>query len=86
MMVNSIIPGSFIVTWFVPISIIKALSRKGDKALSLFVEFGVARLEIAGDCLYQAPAHHKVAPLSIATSSAPLSFATSSAEGYVLCV
>jgi hypothetical protein len=63
MMVNSIIPGSFIVTWFVPISIIKALSRKGDKALSLFVEFGVARLEIAGDCLYQAPAHHKVSLL-----------------------
>ena len=60
MMVNSIRPGSFIVTWFVPISIIKALSRKGDKTLSLFVEFGVARLEIAGECLYQAPAEHKV--------------------------
>ena len=64
MMVNSIRPGSFIVTWFVPISIIKALSRKGDKTLSLFVEFGVARLEIAGDCLYQAPAEHKVSLLN----------------------
>ena len=60
MMVNSIRPGSFIVTWFVPISIIKALSRKGDKTLHLFVKFSVARLRIAGACLDQAPAEHKV--------------------------
>jgi hypothetical protein len=52
MMVNSIRPGSFVVTWFVPVSIIQILSQETDRALNLFVEFEVTRLEIAGNCVY----------------------------------
>ena len=52
MMVNSIIPGSFIVTWFVPVSIVEAISREKNGAFNLFAEFQVTRLEIAGKHVY----------------------------------
>ena len=52
MMVNSIMPGSFVVTWFIPVSIIQILSQETDRAVNLFEEFKVTRLEIAGNCVY----------------------------------
>ena len=48
MMVNSIIPGSFIVTWFVPVSIVEAIRQKKKGVFNLFTEFQVTRLVIAG--------------------------------------
>ena len=52
MMVNSIRPGSFVVTWFIPVSIVRLLGQETDRAVNLFVEFEVTRLEIAGNCVY----------------------------------
>ncbi|CAI8036074.1 E3 ubiquitin-protein ligase TRIM71 [Geodia barretti] len=61
MIVNSIRPGSFVVTWFVPVSIIRLLSQETDRAVNLFEEFEVTRLEIAGNCVYHS-SFQKVAP------------------------
>ena len=58
LMLNSIGTGSFVVVWFVPVSIVKALKKK--RALKVFKEFEVSRLEIAGSCVYQAPIHRQV--------------------------
>lgn len=53
MMVNSIIPGSFIVTWFVPVSIVGAIRQKKKGVFNLFAEFQVTRLEIAGKRVFR---------------------------------
>ena len=61
MMVNSIRPGSFTVTWFVPVSTIEILTERMD--VDLFVEFNT--LVIDGTCVYVSPvllAHSSVAP------------------------
>ena len=44
MMLNSIKTGSFTVTWFVPVSVVELLREK--RALAVFKEFSVTRLEI----------------------------------------
>ena len=54
MMLNSIRTGSFTVTWFIPVSVVDMLRKK--RALTVFKEFSVTRLEIhtpAKTCVYQ---------------------------------
>ena len=74
MMVNRIRPGSFVVTWFIPVSVVKAVCQQGESARDLFVKFHVTRLEIAGRCIYQSsevpkrkpPAERKVSLCNVA--------------------
>ena len=53
MMVNSIRPGSFTVTWFVAVSTIRRLTGMN---VELFAEFNVITLVIDGTCTYVSPA------------------------------
>ena len=53
MMVNSIWPGSFTVTWFVPVSTIRGMAEGMD--VELFAEFNVITLVIDGTCAYVSP-------------------------------
>ena len=58
MMLNRITTGSFTVTCFVPLSIVKILKKK--RALQVLEEFNVSRLEIAGSCVYQTSVQQNV--------------------------
>ena len=51
MIVNSIIHGSFIVTWFVPASLIDTLIQRKDEDLPK--ELKVMRLTLDGNCIYE---------------------------------
>ena len=51
MMLNSIGTGSFTVTWFIPVSVVEMLRKK--RALTVFKEFSVTKLEIDGSCVYE---------------------------------
>ena len=50
MMLNKVLPGSFIVTWFIPGSIVEKLREKMPK--SILKKYSVTKLEIAGECVY----------------------------------
>ena len=50
MMLNNIGTGSFTVTWFIPVSVVEMLRKK--RALAVFKEFSVTRLDIDGTCVY----------------------------------
>ena len=50
--------GSFLITWFVPESIVKLLSVKMVE--EFFEKHSVRKLEIAGVCVYQTIDHHRV--------------------------
>ena len=54
MMVNSVRPGSFTVTWFVAVSTIRGMAERKD--VELFAEFNVITLVIDGTCAYVSPA------------------------------
>ena len=53
MMLNRLWTHSFIITWFVPISIVDRLTTTVPE--ELFVKFNVVQLEIAGKCVYKRP-------------------------------
>ena len=60
MMLNSIRPGTFTVTWFVPSSVVELLKKRAPK---VFSEFNVSRLEfpgVAGHCVYEVPVQQNV--------------------------
>ena len=50
MMLNSIRPGTFTVTWFVPSSVVEVL-KKG-RPIKVLKESDVIRIEVAGSCVY----------------------------------
>ena len=50
MMLNKVLPGSFIVTWFIPCSIVEKLKEKMPK--SILKKYSVTKLEIGGECVY----------------------------------
>ena len=50
MMLNKVLPGSFIVTWFIPGSIVEKLKEKVPK--SILKKYSVTKLEIAGKSVY----------------------------------
>ena len=51
MMVAQARPGSFIVTWFVPESVVEKL--KGKVPRVILKKYSVTKLEIAGTCVYR---------------------------------
>ena len=51
MMVAQVRPGSFIVTWFVPESVVEKLKGKVPRAI--LKKYSVTKLEIAGTCVYR---------------------------------
>ena len=51
MMLAEVLPGSFIITWFIPQSIVEKLKANVPRAL--LKEYDVTRLEIAGSCVYR---------------------------------
>ena len=55
LLLNSIRPGTFTVTWFVPSSVIEVLKKEGPTCIKLLKEFYVIRMEVAGSCVYEAP-------------------------------
>ena len=74
MMVNSIRPGSFTVTWFVPVSTIR---RMAGTDVELFAEFNVITLVIDGTCAYVSPAQ-----LPLPSFTPPLSLIVSCLSFY----
>ena len=52
LILNNIIPGSFIVTWFVPLSVIELLKK--ERPIKVLKDFDVIKLEVAGSCVYAA--------------------------------
>lgn len=58
MILHNIGTGSYIVTWFVPVTVTETLRQ--SIAQDLLGEFGVSRLEIAGVCVYPTPDEHEV--------------------------
>ena len=51
MMVAQVRPGCFIITWFVPESVVKKLKGKVPRAI--LKKYSVTKLEIAGTCVYR---------------------------------
>ena len=74
MMVNSIRPGSFTVTWFVAVS---TISRLTGMNVELFAEFNVITLVIDGTCTYVSPAQ-----LPLPSFTPPLSLIVSCLSFY----
>ena len=50
MMIAQVRPGSFIITWFIPQSVVEKLKTKVPRAI--LKNYSVTRLEIAGVCVY----------------------------------
>ena len=94
MMIAQVRPGSFIVTWFIPESVVEKL--KGEVPRAILKKYSVAKLEIAGTCVYRLRKPHEVSVTGSclqclviqfhyqaipSTSSGPLSVATATVPG-----
>ena len=53
LMLNKVLPGSFIATWFIPSSVVEKLKVKVPS--SILKKYSVTKLEIAGECVYPDP-------------------------------
>ena len=51
MILAQVCPGSFIITWFIPESIVEELKGKVPRAI--LKQFSVTKLNIAGACVYR---------------------------------
>ena len=65
MMIAQVCPGSFIITWFVPESVVKKL--KGKVPSAILKKYSVTKLEIAETCVYRLQKPQEVS----VTGSAP---------------
>ena len=76
MMVAQVRPGSFIVTWFVPESVVEKLKGKVPRAI--FKKYSVMKLEIAGTCVYRLRKPQEVSVTgsipAVSSHTVPLSF------------
>ena len=76
MMVAQVRPGSFIVTWFVPESVVEKLKGKVPRAT--LKKYSVTKLEIAGTCVYRLRKPHEVSVTgsmpAVSSHTVPLSF------------
>ena len=70
MMIAQVCPGSFVVTWFIPASIIEKLKAKVPRAI--LKRYSVAKLEIAGACVYRIRKPQEVSCCTGSNSSACL--------------
>ncbi|CAI8019351.1 hypothetical protein GBAR_LOCUS11638, partial [Geodia barretti] len=64
-------PGSFIITFFIPESVVEILKAKVPRAL--LKQYSVTRLEIAGTCVYRLRKPQEKMPVTPSTSSGPVS-------------
>ena len=75
-MVAQVRPGSFIVTWFVPESVVEKLKRKVPRAI--LKKYSVTKLEIAGTCVYRLRKPQEVSVTgsihAVSSHTVPLSF------------
>ena len=83
MMLNSIRPGTFTVTWFVPLSIIELLKKEIIRPIRVLKKFNVIRLEAAEFCVYEAPDQDNVSLLGSQHSYIP-SFVTYHITGFLI--
>ena len=58
MMISQIRPGSYIITWFIPESVVEKLKAKVPR--EILKKYCVAKLEIAGACVYRSRKAQKV--------------------------
>ena len=58
MMIAQVRPGSFIVTWFIPKSVVEKLQAEVPRAI--LQKYLVSGLDIAGICIYRSPKSQKV--------------------------
>ena len=58
MMVSEIRPGSYIITWFIPESVVEKLKAKVPR--EILKKYCVTKLEIAGTCVYRSRKAQKV--------------------------
>ena len=76
MMVAQVRPGSFIVTWFVPESVVEKL--KGKVPTAILKKYSVTKLEIAGTCVYRLRKPQEVSVTgsipAVSSHTVPLSF------------
>ena len=76
MMVAQVCPGSFIVTWFVPESVVEKLKGKVPRAI--LKKYSVTKLEIAGTCVYRLRKPQEVSVTgripAVSSHTVPLSF------------
>ena len=76
MMVAQVRPGSFIITWFVPESVVEKLKGKVPRAI--FKKYSVTKLEIAGTCVYRLRKPQEVSVTgslpAVSSHTVPLSF------------
>ena len=76
MMVAQVRPGSFIVTWFVPESVVEKL--KGNVPRAILKKYSVTKLEIAGTCVYRLRKPQEVSVTgsipAVSSHTVPLSF------------
>ena len=76
MMVAQVRPGSFIVTWFVPESVVEKLKGKVPRAI--LKKHSVTILEIAGTCVYRLRKPQEVSVTgsvpAVSSYTVPLSF------------
>ena len=76
MMVAQVRPGSFIVTWFIPESVVEKLKGKVPRAI--LKKYSVTKLEIAGTCVYRLRKSQEVSVTgsipAVSNHTVPLSF------------
>ena len=76
MMVAQVRPGSFIVTWFVPESVVEKLKGKVPRAI--LKKYSVTKLDIAGTCVYRLRKPQEVSVTgsipAVSSHTVPLSF------------
>ena len=60
-MIAQVLPGSFIITWFIPQSVVEKLKTKVPR--KVLKKYSVTRLEIAGVCVY-----HSYKPLEVSVA------------------
>ena len=76
MMLSKVRPGSFIVTWFVPESVVEKLKGKVPRAI--LKKYSVTKLEIAGTCVYRLSKAQEVSVTgsipAVSSHTIPLSF------------
>ncbi|CAI8045209.1 hypothetical protein GBAR_LOCUS25025, partial [Geodia barretti] len=79
MMIAHIRPGSFIITWFIPESVVEKLKKNVPKAI--LKRYLVIKLVIAGSCVHRLRKPQETLPVTPSTSSGPASAASIGATG-----
>ncbi|CAI8033424.1 Interferon-induced helicase C domain-containing protein 1, partial [Geodia barretti] len=82
MMIAQVRPGSFIITWFIPESVVEMLKKEVPRAI--LKKYSATKLEIAGACVYRSRKPQEKVPVTPSTISGPASAASVPATGPAL--